>query len=292
MTAFSAAKTGVHFLRRNFDDVAILSIATKLAFAEDPTLSEEELAVVVAMQRAHPQAGGDPEALGAWLAEMDPSQIDGVVNNTKGVLHEMEFVRFENGDGDSIHAALFDDTNHAHTDVSFVDSTTGATWEAQLKATDDTSYVQEWVDAHPDGEILVTEELSTSMGLESTGLENGELTARTEEVVDKLVSATDDDSMWDYFPALTATSVGLIVWEAWKRHRTGDISLQRFKWIVAKTTGLKAGKLALLSLAMTIPVVNVVTGAVLVARLVHSVASESGNRTRPHPIRRLAPSLT
>src|SRR5688500_4011172 len=111
----------VHYVRRNFDEAAILAVAAKLAFEPDASFSDSELATIAAMQRAHPKAGDTHEALGDWLAGMDDGQILGVVNNTKGVLHEMEFVRIENEDGDSVHASLYAATNHPGTDVEFHD---------------------------------------------------------------------------------------------------------------------------------------------------------------------------
>lgn len=262
----------VHYIRRNFDEAAILAVAAKLAFEDSPVFSESELATIAAMQRAHPQAGDSPEELGRWLAEMDEDQINGVVNNTKGVLHEMEFVRIENEDGDSVHAALFDATNHAGYDVEFVDSTSGAVWQVQLKATDDASYVDDWIEAHPDGDIQVTDEVAAEMGLPSSGLSNEDLTARTEDVVDRLVDAGEDDTIWTHLPGLAAVSVALVVWGLWERHRKGEITLQQFKWMVARATGLKAGKLALLSVALMTPGLNVVTAAGLLVKLIYSGA--------------------
>lgn len=263
----------LHFVRKNFDEAAILAVAVKLAFENDPEFSESELATVAAMQRAHPQAGSSPEELGQWLAGLDDRQVQGVVSNTKGVLHEMEFVRLENEDGDAIHASMFQSTNHPGYDVTFVDAESGAQWESQLKATDQEDYVREWMGDHPGGEILVTRELAAEMNLPTTGQSNGELTARTEDVVDRLIDAGEDDSLWDYFPALTAASVGLVVWSLWQRYRRNEISFQRFKWLAAGATGLRAGKLALLSLAMMVPGLNVVTGAALVAAMIVSGAN-------------------
>jgi hypothetical protein len=265
-------EAGVRYVRKNFDEAAILGVAAKLAFEANPYFSESELATIAAMQRAHPQAGDSPEELGCWLNAMDEGQIQGVVNNTKGVLHEMEFVRLENEDGDAIHAAMFGSTNHPGTDVQFVNMDNGESWSAQLKATDDASYVQAWIDAHPDGEILVTSELADRMDLPQSGLSNDALTARTEEVVDQLVEAGAGSDLWGYFPALSAASIALVVWELWKRHRQGEISLSQFKWMAAKVSGMKAGKIALLTVAMMIPGVNVVTGAALVASLLFSAA--------------------
>lgn len=270
----------VRYIRRNFDEAAILAVAAKLAFDDAPNFSESELATIAAMQRAHPSTGATPEELSQWLSTMDEDQIMGVVSNTKGVLHEMEFVRIENEDGDAVHAALFESTNHADYDIQFTDVDTGATWEAQLKASDATSYVQDWIDQHPDGEILVTHELAEELDLPDSGLSNDELTARTEDVVDRLLEATDDDSLWDYFPALSAVSISLVVWSLFQRHRAGEISWRRFKWLVAKATGMKATKLALLTTAMMVPGLNVVTGAALVVCLIYSGASAIRATTR------------
>ena len=262
-----------HYVRKNFDEAAILAVAGKLAFEPDPEFNESELATIAAMQRAHPQAGDTPEALGDWLASMDDRQIVGVVSNTKGVLHEMEFVRLENEDGDSIHAATFESTNHPGYDVQFLDSQTGQQWDVQLKATDSADYVRDWIEAHPDGEIVITDELAASMGLPGSGQSNEALTARTEDVVDRLLGTDAQDDMWDYFPALSVASSALVTWELWRRYQRGDITFDRFKWMAAKATGMKAGKLALLSLAMMVPGLNVVTGAALVAKLIVSGAT-------------------
>jgi len=269
----ASADTSVHYVRKNFDEAAILAVAGKLAFESEPHFSESELATVAAMKRAHPQAGDSPEGLGEWLAAMDDDQIEGVVSNTKGVLHDMEFVRLENEDGDGVHAALFEATNSPDYDIQFVDSATGEQWEVQLKATDSASYVRDWMDAHPDGEILITEELASRLDMPSSGQSNEELTARTEHVVDQLLQTANDDAIWDYFPALTAASIGLVAWELWQRYRGGEISFDRFKWLVAKTTGLKAGKVALLCFAMMVPGLNVVTGAAIVVQLIISGAT-------------------
>jgi hypothetical protein len=264
---------GVQYVRRNFDEAAILAVASKLAFEGDPHFSDSELATVAAMQRAHPQAGNTSEALGEWLAGMDEDQVQGVVSNTKGVLHEMEFVRLENEDGDSVHASLFEATNHEGYDIQFTDADTGAQWDVQLKATGSDDYVLDWIESHPDGQILVTNELAKEMDLPASGQSNEELTVRTEDVVDRLLEASDDDSIWDYIPGLALVSIALVTWELWRRYQRKEITFDRFKWMVAKATGMKAGKIALLSFAMMVPGLNVVTGAALVAKLIMSGAS-------------------
>lgn len=262
----------IRYVRCNFDEAAILAVAAKLTFDSSPSFSETELATIGAMQRAHPCAGDTPEALGHWLADMNEDQLRGVVSNTKGALHEMEFVRLENSDGDTVHACLFGQTNQPGFDIQLIDETSGLSWYAQLKSSDSTAYVQDWVDAHPGGEILVTDELALAMGLPGSGLSNGELKVRVEDLVDRLQETGNNGDLWQYFPALTAVSVALVVWTLFQRYQCGEIEASRFRSLAARATGLKAAKIGGLMLAMSIPGINVITGAALVSSLIYSGA--------------------
>ncbi len=42
----------------------------------------------------------------------------------------------------------------------------------------------QWIEQHPDGEIVVTEELADKMGIESSGIENAQVTTQVEDFVD------------------------------------------------------------------------------------------------------------
>lgn len=266
-------KSVATYIRRNFDEAAILAVASKLAFQEAPQFSESELATIAAMQRAHPQAGVTPQEISNWLATLTEEQIRGVISNTKGVLHEMEFVRLENDDGDSLYAALYQETNHPDFDIQLIDETGTEAWALQLKASDSASYVQDWLDAHPDGAIRVTSELAEAMGLPSSGMSHTELQLRVDQLVDRLQEASDSDMLWEYFPALTAVSVALVVWSLFQRFQRGEIDWDRFRSLTGRMTGLKAGKIAVLTLAMSTPGLNVVTGAALIVSLVYGSAA-------------------
>lgn len=199
------------YVRRNFDEAAILAVAAKLAFETEPNFDDSELATLAAMRRAHPSAGTSNEELSQWLSEMDADQMVGVVSNTKGVLHEMEFAEIENTDGDSVYAAIFPETNNPGYDLEFTDTATGETWAVQLKATDSTAYVEAWLSDHPDGNIIVTDELGESLDLPSSNITNEELTVRTEDLVDKLIQANESSEIWEYLPGIGAVPMALII---------------------------------------------------------------------------------
>lgn len=262
----------VHYVKTNFDSIAIVTILGKITFQGDANeLNDEDLAVLSALRRAVPELReASLDKIQGYLEVMSERQLIGLTSNVKGVLHEMEFVRVENEDGDSVYASYFEAINHPDTDIQLIDHDTGESWDVQLKATDNASYVQDWIDAHPDGDILVTEELADRLNLETTGESNEELTADVDQFVDKMIDEPVTSSLWGYFPALTAASIALVVWQLWRRYRLGEISMTQFKQLSARATGIKVAKIGVLAVLLSIPVVGQATGAVLIAKLLHS----------------------
>lgn len=252
-------------IKFRLDDAALLAIATKVATQENLSLDGDEEAALAALRRAHPRAGNTNEELGQWLSKMDESQLQGVISNTKGVLHEMRFVELENSDGDTTYAAQFAATNHPGFDVVFSDVASGSRWEAQLKATDSEAYIGGWLENHPDGEILVTAEIAQRMGIESSGLSNAGMTVETERLVDGLIAADQGDTLWDYVPGLSALSIAVVIYELHQRLQLGEIQPNQFKWMIAKASGQRATRVIALTVLLSIPVVNVATGIALIA---------------------------
>ncbi|KZZ14747.1 hypothetical protein A3750_13660 [Oleiphilus sp. HI0079] len=261
------------YISRRFDETAILSTLGKIAFSPDPELLEEDYAVLAALRRSSQEWDLSVSDTAERLASYDDSQIGGLVNNVKGILHEMEFQRLENEDGDSVVAALFPDTNHRTVDVQLLDEKTAHAWDVQLKATDDMSAISAWIDSNPDTEIYVTEELSDRMGIPSSGFSNEDLTIRVEDFVDRMVEIDDDaeETLWNYFPPLVAASAGIIVFELWRRYRSGRITLDEFKELSLKTLGVKAAKYAAIFTALAVPGLNIIVGAYLLGSLIFAV---------------------
>lgn len=261
------------FISRRFDEAAILATLAKLAFSPEASLNEIDYAVLAALRRSSEDWHLSISETADRLSTYSEDRIAGLVNNVKGILHEMEFQALENEDGDSVIAALFPDTNHRAVDVQMLDQNTGDLWEIQLKATDDLSAINSWMDANPDTEILVTEELSEHMGLPSSGFSNEELSLRVEDFVDQLVEIDNEtsESLWEHFPPLVAASAGIIVFELWRRYRIGQITFDEFKVLSARTLGLKAAKHAGIFAALAVPGLNVIVGAYLLGSLIFSV---------------------
>lgn len=261
------------FISKRFDEVVILGALAKIAFSPDAALQDEELAVLAALRRSSPSWDLPMTEVSSRLAMMDDSQLAGLVSNVKGILHEMEFVRLENEDGDSVFAGLYPDTNHRVVDVALVDDASGDTWSLQLKATEDGSSVTEWLTANPDQQILVTQELAERMDLPSSGISNQDLTMRVDDFVDRMIALEDQEgeNLWDYFPTLIAASSGIIVFELWRRYRSGKLTLDQFKWLTARTLGIKVGKYGAYFAALSVPGLNFFVGCYLLGSLLINV---------------------
>ena len=279
----------IEYIRTSLNEEAI--VTSLLAIRSNEFLSPTDEVVLSAFQRYSQQTGSIEETQ-SYLQSLSADQIPGVVSNVKGILHEMEYVRIENEDGDEITASLFADTNHPGYDVILSDAETGETWEVQLKSTDNTGYVQEWIDEHPDGEILVTNEIAEKLDIPSSGFENEELTVKVNDFVDLLLTPNeitektdlpsasskneefiDSVDLWYILPALPLLSVALIIYELHKRYRSGELSLDEFKRHAVRASGINITKISLLIILLNIPVVNVVVGAALIAKLILWISS-------------------
>ena len=278
------------FISRRFDDAAILSTLAKLAFSPETSLGESDYAVLAALRRSSDDWKLSISETAERLSTYSDDRIAGLVNNVKGILHEMEFQALENDDGDTVVVSLFPDTNHRAVDVQMLDQSTGDAWEVQLKATDDLSAINSWMDLNPDTEILVTEELSERMGIPSSGFSNEDLTMRVEDFVDRMIEIDGNvnDSLWGYFPPLVAASAGIIIFELWRRYRAGSITLDEFKAMSGRTLGIKAAKYAGLFAALAVPGLNVAVGAYLLASLIFAVNKVAGKAPSFKPFAYLA----
>ena len=269
----------LRYLKKNFDEIAILACLADVAFSDSFEMTEDNQTILSALRRSSEEFKySSVEEIGGRLASYSDSQIEGLVSNVKGIAHEMEFVKIENEDGDSIYASLYSDTSHPGYDVQLFDEETGAYWDVQLKATDSESYVNQWIEQHPNGEIIVTEELSLKMNLDSSGIENSELTTQVESFVDKLIDHTNPASLASYFPMLALASVAMIIWELWRRYKNGEITYRRFKILAGLSAGKKVVKFGVIMGLLSVPGVNVVVGAALVAKLIYTSSELSSGQ--------------
>lgn len=267
----------IHYIRKNIDALSITTILATFAWGDPASeLTESEQAVLAALRRSNTELEtASFDEIQHYLQGFDEHQISGLVSNVKGILHEMEFVRLENEDGDSVYASYFDATNHADFDVLLSDYDTRESWQIQLKATDSSAYVKDWIMAHPEEQILATHEVATALGIESSGFSNKELTQSVEDAIDLIVTAKDpnDDHFWTYFPAISVVSVSMAIFELYRRYQKQQISWSEFKWMAAKVSGMKVSKIAFIGLLLGLPVVGQVTGAYLVAKLLLNAKS-------------------
>lgn len=275
--------TGIKFLKKHIDEMAIFTCMANIAFTPGFEINQDDQLILAALRRSSEEFKFlNVQDIGNTLSRYNSDQINGLVSNVKGIAHEMEYVRIENDDGDAITATLYTDTNHPGYDVQLYDEDSGESWDVQLKATDSSSYVNQWIEQHPEGDILVTDELAKKLDLESSSISNNEITVKVEDFVEKLIHHNDAVSLAHYFPALTLMSVSVVIWELWKRYQSDHISYSKFKRLAGLAAGKKTLKIGALVILLSIPGVNVAVGAALIAHFIYS-SSEwiSTKTTRP-----------
>lgn len=264
-------KPKLEYLKKNFDEIAILGVITKITLGNFSELSINDEPVIQALRRYKTDFNSATlEEMGEYFSNMDSDSISKAINNIQGLLHEIEWVNIENSDGDSIMVGMFPETNYEDYDIWAIDAKTGEMWTEQLKATIDKSSIKDWIEEHPDGTIRVDQEMADELDLPTTGIDRDDLRARIEDVVEKLKDSAEEDTLWDYLPGLSGIAIASIIWSLYQEYKVGNISEQRFKDLVVRATGLKIAKIATLMLLLSIPVLNVITGTAIVYKIIYS----------------------
>jgi hypothetical protein len=256
-------------VRRRWDEIAIAGVLGD--FYTSGNIDPENAHVLSALRRSRTDlAGASQEELRDYLRSLDEDQLPGLVNNVKGIAHEVWYVEAENVDGDGVSAYIYEDTNHPDFDVVLVDNATGEELELQLKATDSTAYVENAIDEIGAERVVVTEELADELGVESSGLSNEELTSDVEGVVNGIIDAPD---LWDYVPALSAWSLALLVTSLTRRYLRKELDARQYRRMLTKFGGLKVLKMVLITAALSTPGLNIAVGAGLFLMTLRTVVS-------------------
>jgi hypothetical protein len=174
------------------------TVITQLLQGDLSGLTADQELVLAALRRSRNDLEfASDEELIEYARSLSETQLDGVINNVKGIYHELLFVAAENSDGDIYSAALFEATNYPGADVLITNDLTGETQAIQLKATQYRSYIREHKERYADFEVFATEEVAGD-GVRSTGYTNEKVTGDTEDAMSMLRDAGDsvvDDAM-------------------------------------------------------------------------------------------------
>lgn len=185
---------------KNLDKISATALVVSIGVAGLMTghqqLDEYKFNLVVdAMQRANPALLNlsEPE-IGAYLSELSPEQIQGIMSNTKGVYHEMLYVDAVNSADTGEIAALHPEVNNPGADV-IISSDNDVVNEIQLKATDSTSYVNEHLVKYPEIEVLATSEVASKLEtVGDSGITNAELQSDVAQSIAELESVADSST--------------------------------------------------------------------------------------------------
>ena len=163
-----------------------------------PIFNEREQFVLEALRRSNNNlTNASDEELAIYIQGMEPNQLSGLINNIKGIYHELAFQNKENNDSDQFIVEIFDATNHQGSDVRIIDTLTNEVTEVQLKATNYISYIREHNSKYENIEVFATEEVANlDDEITSSGFSNSDLNEDVTVVFDEL-SKSNDPSIMD-----------------------------------------------------------------------------------------------
>ena len=183
------------FVQKNIDELAIISVISKLRSGEK-IVTEEETIILEAMIRSANRITDLDSAIefAKTTAAKGTDSLMGAANNIKGIAHELKYIKEENEDGDTIFAFMPDDTSYPKFDVLNVDQSTGVQEWVQLKTTMNSEVIYDWIDKYPGAEssLRVNEEMATKLGFESTGISDKEISIEVDDFLNKLYTANDE----------------------------------------------------------------------------------------------------
>ena len=150
------------------------------------------------------------------MAQYKGEQIEGVINLIKGKMFERLEERYENSDGDEWQAYMHDDESFPGSDITFVNTETGYSYEVSLKATDNPEYIEEALQKYPDIPIMTTTEVAEAFPDNESVFpghyQNAHLTDVTEENFDRLVQDLTPVDAVDAATVGPAAMAGVTLW--------------------------------------------------------------------------------
>lgn len=169
--------------------ISIFSATVTKLYLEVGKWTEVDRLVMDAFRRSTNSLSdsASPEEIGAYIRGIEnPEARQGMLNNVKGIYHELAFAHRENNDGDEWFVELSIETNEPGVDVWLVDESTGERIPYQLKSSDSASSASDHYKKY-DTQVLGTDEIvSEQGGVEGSGFSNVELTGQTEAATAKL----------------------------------------------------------------------------------------------------------
>jgi hypothetical protein len=263
------------FVQKNIDELAVISVISKLRSGEK-IVSEEENIILEAMIRSSNKITDLDSAIefAKTTAAKGTDSLMGAANNIKGIAHELIYIKTENEDGDSVFAFMPEDTNHPQFDVLTVNNTTGEQKWEQLKTTTNSDHINSWIEKYPgsEGSLKVNIEMADKLGFKSTGVSDKELSIDVNNFLDKLIQMEENalTQIIETSPPLTIIAASFVVYGLYKRYQQNEISKKQFISMSAKITGIKAAKIVMLLSLLALPGIGQVVAVYLISSLMFS----------------------
>jgi uncharacterized protein (DUF697 family) len=268
------------FIQKNIDELAVISVISKLKDGKILITDEENIILEAIIRSSNKITDLDSAAeFAKVMASRGSEALMGAANNIKGIAHELIYVKRENSDGDTTFAFMPEDTTYPKFDVIEVNASTGEHEWLQLKTTMNPAHINNWIEKYPgsEGSLRINQEMADQLGFKSSGISDKEVSINTNDFIDKLIEMDDSilTKIFTYTPPLAVISASYAVYNLYTRYKKKEITKQKFFFMSAKVTGLKASKVLLLVSLLALPVVGQVVAVYLISYVMLSVIGKS-----------------
>ena len=258
-------------LRTNFSKEEILDIVALTACTNSSLTAEYEAILCAIYLWDEDFKAKHLDDLRSHIADLETDRIRNMIDGAKRRLHKMEYIEFT-GATDFRRAAFLADIESCMLDVVLVNPDSGDLLDMRVnpKLVAD---LGNWFKRHPGGtDMPIDERLADVFGVKKSKDESGNAYCRVSYFADVIQNLARNDMRWAHCQALPIAAVGLLVVDMYMRYRKGQITLDEFRWKAVKISGLKAAESVGITVLMSIPGINVVTGSIMIAQLVLSAS--------------------
>lgn len=184
--------------------VAMLLLEGKTEFEGD------ELLVLEAFRRSTPELhNASPEQITEYIAQYQGKSLEGLLNNIKGIYHELAYIEHENNDGDQWFADIAVDVSQPGFDFSLRNAATDETFLIQLKT--NASSIYEHRSTYDYAVMAPTDVADDFPGVMDSGFTKEELNNSLDRTVDKLDDSVLDSGTQILETSLTAATITMAI---------------------------------------------------------------------------------
>ncbi len=187
-----------------------VTAVTMLLLEGKTEFEDDELLVLEAFRRSTPELrDASPEQIADYLAQYQGKSLEGLLNNIKGIFHEIAYVERENNDGDQWFADIAADVSQPGFDLTLRNAATGETVLVQMKTNASSIYEHR---SEYDFVVMAPSDVADDFtDVMDSGYTREELSHTVDHTVDKMTGSVMESGSQILETSLTAATITMAI---------------------------------------------------------------------------------